>query len=104
MRNFFRCFIFIDQTSDQFNQPRVGDLAHRTNAKLLDQHHFVTHGVVRQHAHRIVAHKQLATDLAAHAASEQFVAQANPIELVKALEAVHPLDDFNVRGHRFKRV
>ncbi|MNE72014.1 hypothetical protein D3C80_1679250 [compost metagenome] len=104
MCNFFRCFIFIDQTSDQFDQPGVGDLAHGTDTKLLDQHHFITHGIVGQHTDGIMANEQLTTDLAPHATGEQLVTQANPVKLVEALEAVDPFDDLDVRGHRFQRV
>ncbi|MNV77231.1 hypothetical protein D3C71_1706370 [compost metagenome] len=100
----FRLLVLVDQPGDHLDQPRVVDLAHRANTKLLDQHHFVAQGIVRQHAHRIVTHEQLATDLTAHATGEQLVAQVHPVELVKALEAVGPLDDLDRPGHGIQRV
>ncbi|MNR67312.1 hypothetical protein D3C85_1912410 [compost metagenome] len=51
-----------------------------------------------------MAHKQLAADLTAHAPGKQFVAQVHLVELVKALEAVGPLDDLDRLGHRIQRV
>ncbi|MNF04410.1 hypothetical protein D3C80_2039170 [compost metagenome] len=51
-----------------------------------------------------MAHEQFTADLPAHAPSEQLMAQAHPIELVEALEAVQPLDDLDVLGHSVQRV
>ncbi|MNP46017.1 hypothetical protein D3C76_1399880 [compost metagenome] len=67
MGDFLGLLVFVDQPGNHLDQPRVGDLVQCAHAELLDQHHFVAHRVVRQHAYRIVAHKQFATDLAPHA-------------------------------------
>ncbi|MNN76234.1 hypothetical protein D3C81_1925970 [compost metagenome] len=93
MSNFFRLFVLVDQTGNQFDQPRIVGLAQGADAKLLDQHHFVTLRIVRQHAHRIMTNEHFTIDLAAHAASEQFVAQVHTIELVEALEALFAPND-----------
>ncbi|MNL61792.1 hypothetical protein D3C87_1857560 [compost metagenome] len=42
-----------------------------------------------------MAHKHFPADLAAHAASEQFVTQVHAVELVKALEALFAPNDLN---------
>ena len=87
MSNFFRLFILVDQTSDQFYQPRIVSLAHRADAKLFDQHHFVALRIVRQHAHGIMTHEHFTIDLAAHAPGEQLMSQVHTVELVEALIA-----------------
>ncbi|MNP52978.1 hypothetical protein D3C76_1474100 [compost metagenome] len=90
--------ILVDQTSDQFDQPGVFDLAHGADPELLDQYHFIALGIVRQHAHRIVTHEQLAADLAAHASGKQLVAQTHLVEPVKALVAIDLIDDLDLAG------
>ncbi|MNO22365.1 hypothetical protein D3C76_121470 [compost metagenome] len=96
--NFFRLLILVDQTSDQFDQPRIVGLAHGADAELLDQHYFVALWIVGQHAHRIVTHKHFTVDLAAHATGEQFMAQVQTIEFVKTLVAA--LASHDVDGGR----
>src|SRR5690349_7055498 len=93
--NCFRHFVLVDQTSDQFDQPRVVGLAHGTDAKLLDQHHFIALRVVRQHAHRIMTNEHFTIDLAAHAACEQFVTQMHAFEFVETLVALFAPHDIN---------
>jgi hypothetical protein len=93
--NFFRYFILVDQTGDQFDQPGIVGLAHGADAELLDQHHFIALRIVRQHAHGIMAHEHFTIDLAAHATGEQFVAQVHAIELVEALVALFAPNDIN---------
>ena len=93
--NFFRYFILVDQTGDQFDQPRIVGLAHGADAKLLDQHHFVALWIIRQHTHRIVAQEHFTIDLATHATVEQFVAQVHAVELVEALVALFTPNDIN---------
>ncbi len=98
MSNFFRLFVLVDQAGHQFHQPRVGDLVHGADAKLLDQHHFIALRVVGQHAHRVMAHEQFTADFAAHATGKQFVTQVHTVEFVETLEAALALDD--VHGAR----
>ncbi|MNP67957.1 hypothetical protein D3C76_1638520 [compost metagenome] len=104
MGDFLGLLILVDQPGHHFDQPRVVDLAQRPHTELLDQHHFIALRVVGQHAHRIMAHEQLAADLTAHAPGEQLVAQVHLVELVEALEAIGPLDDLDRLGHRIQRV
>lgn len=102
--DFLRLLILVDQPGDQFDQPGIVGLVQRTDAELLDQHHFVTQRIVGQHADGVVAHEQLAADLAPHATGEQFMAQAHLVELVEALEAIGPFDDLDRPGHRIQGV
>ncbi|MNR07323.1 hypothetical protein D3C85_1234390 [compost metagenome] len=74
--DFLGLLVLVDQPGHHLDQPGVVDLVQCTNAELLDQHHFIAQRVVRQHAHRIMAHEQFAADLAAHAPGKQLVAQA----------------------------
>ncbi|MNN55819.1 hypothetical protein D3C81_1707150 [compost metagenome] len=99
MRNFFRLFILVDQTSDQFHQPWVLDLAQGAHAKLFDQHHFIAPGIVWQHADRIMTHEQLAADFLAHAAGEQLMAQMHSIKTIKTLETVLAPGNLDIGGY-----
>ncbi|MCY1177695.1 hypothetical protein D9M73_180120 [compost metagenome] len=95
MSNCFRHFILVDQTSDQFDQPRIVGLVHGADAKLLDQHHFIALWIVRQHAYRVMANEHFTIDLATHAPGEQFVAQVHALEFVEALVAFFAPHDIN---------
>src|SRR5690606_6529423 len=86
----------VDQAGDQFQQPGVGAFVQRADAELLDQHHIVVPRVIGQHADRVMAHKQFAAELRAHAAGELAMAQVQTVQAVEALEAGLALEHLDI--------
>jgi len=99
VRHLFRLLVLVDQPGDHLDQPGVGDLVQGTHTKLLDQDHFIALRVVRQNAHRVMAHEQLTADFPTHSTGEQLMAKVELVEPIKALEALVPLDDLDRLGH-----
>lgn len=102
MGHFLRLLVLVDQAGDQLQQPGVGELLHRPDAELLDEHHAIALRVVGQHADRVMADEQFPTDFPAHAAVELAMPQAQAIETIEAAEAFLALHELDVTGGGFE--
>lgn len=70
MGHLLRLFVLVDQTGGQPQQSGVGELLHRPDAELLDEHHAAALRTVGQHADRVMADEQFPTDFPAHVVIE----------------------------------
>ena len=88
----------LDEAGDDLQQPRLGAAGQGPGAKLFDQHHRIAHRIVGQHRDGGGVVEHLAHDLAAPAAGESAVAQADALDAEEAAKRGLATEDIEIAG------